>query len=189
MAEQTVSIGDIVFHVKYEGSKDKPLITLVHVLMANNRMWDLAVAALHSVGFSTLGFDYVGHGGTKFATPEAAQRFYHFDDFCRHIHEIVHRIAPGTKPFGIIGCSMGGFLVLRFAQMFPGTVKKVMSCDAPGLSSLQAAKPLCEERMTLFRNEGVRGLPGSLFKRWCPDPCREDVRAGLFKQTCTCAYD
>ena len=73
--------------------------------------------------------------------------------------------------------------------MFPGTVKKVMSCDAPGLSSLQAAKPLWEERMTLFRNEGVRGLPGSLFKRWCPDPCREDVRAGLFKQTCTCAYD
>ena len=58
---------------------------------------------------------------------------------------------------------MGGFLVLRFAQMFPGTVKKVMSCDAPGLSSLQAAKPLWEERMTLFRNEGVRGLPGSLF--------------------------
>jgi pimeloyl-ACP methyl ester carboxylesterase len=84
---------------------------------------------------------------------------------------------------------MGGVLALRYAQMFPDTVKKVMSCDAPGLTSLEAAKPLWKERMTLFRNEGVKALAKVTVQRWCPDPCGEDVRAGLFEQACSCTYD
>lgn len=189
MAGQVISIDSIDFFVKYEGPKDKPLIILCHVLMANHHMWDPAVAALHSEGFSTLRYDHVGHGKTKFATPEAAEKDYHFDDFTRHIHEILGRTAPGTKPFGIIGCSMGGVLALRYAQMFPGTVTKIMSCDAPGLTSLEVAKPLWKERMALFRDEGVEALAKVTVERWCPDPCGEEVRVGLYEQTCQCTYE
>ncbi len=189
MTGQVVSIDSVDFLVKYEGPKDKPLIILCHVLMANHRMWDPAVAALHSAGFSTIRYDHVGHGSTKFATQQAAEEAYHFDDFCRHIHEIVHRVASGVKPFGIIGCSMGGVLALRYAQMFPGTVAKVMSCDAPGLSSLEAAKPLWKERMAMIRSEGIGALAKVTVERWCPDPCGEEVKAGLLEQTCECTYE
>ncbi|KAK3186001.1 hypothetical protein K4F52_005225 [Lecanicillium sp. MT-2017a] len=189
MAGQVVSIDSVDFFVKYEGPKGRPLIILCHILMANHHMWDPVVAALHSAGFSTIRYDHVGHGKTKFATQQAAEKEYHLDDFCRHIHEIVSRVASGVKPFGIIGCSMGGVLALRYVQMFPGTLTKVMSCDAPGLTSLEAAKPLWKERMAMIRNEGIEALAKVTVERWCPDPCDQDVKDGLFEQTCACTYE
>jgi pimeloyl-ACP methyl ester carboxylesterase len=110
--------------------------------MANYRMWDYTIPTLHSAGFSTLRYDHIGHNKTTFETPQSAEREYHFDDFTRHIHIIVEQVTPGRAPFGIIGCSIGGVLALRYAQMYPGILKKVISCDAPGMPSLASVMPL-----------------------------------------------
>lgn len=157
--------------------------------MANHHMWDFTVPALHSAGFSTLRYDHVGHNQTTFATPQAKERQYHFDDFTRHIHMIVAQVTPGRTPFGIIGCSIGGVLALRYAQMYPGELSMVMSCDAPGLTSLSFAKQLWKERMAQFKAEGVDNLAKATVERWFPDPCPEGVRTQMLEQARTCTYE
>jgi pimeloyl-ACP methyl ester carboxylesterase len=189
MESQVVSVDSINFFVRHEGPKDNPLIILCHALMANHHMWDYTVPALHSAGFSTLRYDHVGHNKTTFGTPQSAEREYHFDDFTQHIRIIVERVTPGRAPFGIIGCSIGGVLALRYAQMCPGILKKVMSCDAPGMASLPSAKPLWKDRMAQFKAEGVENLAKATVERWFPDPCPESVRAAMLEQTCQCTHD
>jgi 3-oxoadipate enol-lactonase len=189
MEFQTVLVDSISFFVRHEGPKDKPLIILCHALMANHHMWDYTVPELHSAGFSTLRYDHVGHNKTTFATAQAAEREYHFDDFTRHIHMIFEKVAPGKIPFGIIGCSMGGVLALRYAQMYPGLLTKVISCDAPGLTSLSTAKPLWHERMRQFKVEGVENLAKVTVERWFPDPCPSSVLAAILKQTRACTFE
>jgi pimeloyl-ACP methyl ester carboxylesterase len=189
MGSQIISVNSINFFVRHEGPKDRPLIILCHALMANHHMWDHTVPALHSAGFSTLRYDHVGHNKTTFATPEAIEREYHFDDFTRHIHTILERVSPGKHPFAIIGCSIGGVLALRYAQMYPGQLKKVISCDAPGLSSLPAGKPLWKERMAQFKAEGVENLAKATVQRWMPDPCPDGVREAMLEQTLACTYE
>jgi 3-oxoadipate enol-lactonase len=189
MESQIVSMDSINFFVRHEGPKDKPLIILCHALMANHHMWDHTVPALHSAGFSTLRYDHVGHNKTTYATTQAAEREYHFDDFTRHIHMLVEQATPGRTPFGIIGCSIGGVLALRYAQIYPGQLKKVLSCDAPGMTSLPFAKSLWKDRMAQFKAEGVDNLAKVTVERWFPDPCPESVRADMLEQTRQCTYE
>ena len=187
MVAQRIEIDGIVFNVFYEGDSSKPLVVLVHALMENLHMWDSTVRALNTAGFSTLRYDHVGHGDTSLP-PSDEDDSYHFDDFTRHIHELVERV-HGTTPFGIIGCSMGGVLALRYALMFPGALKKVISCDAPGMTSLEASKPLWKDRMSVFRYQGVEPLAKATVERWFPAPCPAGVKEESLKHTLTCTFE
>lgn len=188
MASQYISIESIRFHFKHEGDKTNPLVILSHALMANHQMWDQTVQCLHKAGFSTLRYDHVGHNKTIFESLEAADKQYHFDDFTRQISLLVEHVTPEQKPFAIIGCSMGGVLALRFAQMYPGVLTKVMSCDAPGMTSLESAKPLWESRLAEFAADGVKNLAQATIDRWFPDPCSTKVRQDMLDQTQSCTF-
>ncbi|OAA55866.1 hypothetical protein SPI_08073 [Niveomyces insectorum RCEF 264] len=184
---QFVEIDSIRFFTRYEGPRDQPLILLVHALMANHHMWDGLVPQLHAAGFSTLRYDHVGHNQTTFVTAEAAARAYHFDDFTRHIKTIAERVAPGQQAYGLIGCSIGGVLALRFAQMYPGYLTKVMSCDAPPLTSPPSFQEMWGARIARFEAEGVDDMSKETVARWMPDPCSETVRAGVLAMTRSCS--
>ncbi|KAJ5097158.1 hypothetical protein N7456_007879 [Penicillium angulare] len=188
--EHFITVNSIIYYVRYEGNKENPLVILCHALMANNSMWDATVPALHQAGFSTLRFDHVGHNLTTFNSPEAASKKYHFDDFVSHIYTLVQKVAaPGKVPFAFIGCSIGGVLALRYAQMYPGALDKVISCDAPGLSTIEAAKPLWISRMAQFKAEGVENLAKATVERWFPEPCLDSVREGMLEQTRSCTLE
>ena len=88
----------------------------------------------------------------------------------------------------MIGCSMGGVLVLRYALMYPGTLKKVVSCDAPGMTSLESSKAKWEDRMEMFRTQGVKPLAKATVERWFPDPCSAAVKGESLKHTLTCTF-
>jgi 3-oxoadipate enol-lactonase len=180
-----MKIDGIDFHVLHEGKPEQPLVVLCHALMANLHIWDSTVAALHQAGFSTLRYDHVGHGMTR-SYPENRVGKIHFDDFVKHIHEMVERITPGQPPFGFIGCSMGGVLALRYAMMYPGDLIKVISCDAPGTTSLEESKPKWKDRIELFHSQGVEALAKVTAQRWFPEPCDPSVREEAFKYTSTC---
>lgn len=186
MEAHTISFDSISFFCKHGGDKTKPLVILSHALMANHHMWDDTVQALHAAGFSTLRYDHVGHNKTRFETRDAAERRYHFDDFTRHISMLVEKITPGRRPFGIVGCSMGGVLAVRYAQLYPGVLTKVMSCDAPGLTSLSFAKPMWESRIAQFEEQGVESLAQATVERWFPEPYPEAARQQMLEQTRTC---
>jgi pimeloyl-ACP methyl ester carboxylesterase len=189
MEGQFLSLDSIRFFYRHEGDASKPLVVLCHALMANQRMWDETAPALHAAGFSTLRYDHVGHGRTTFETPEAASRRYHFDDFTRHIRALVETVTPGRRPFGIIGCSMGGVLALRYAELYPGVLTKIMSCDAPGLTSLDIAKPRWAARIAQFEAEGVDNLALATVDRWFPEPCPAGARERMLEQTRSCTLE
>lgn len=182
-------IDSINFFVRHEGPKDRPLIVLCHALMANHHMWEHTVSELHSAGFSTLRYDHVGHNKTTFTTPQSASKEYHFDDFTRHIHALVERVTPGKQPFAIIGCSMGGVLALRYAQMYPGQSKKIISCHPPGMASLSFARQVWRDRIAQFKVEGVTNLARATVDRWFPDPCPDGVRGTMLEQTSHCTFE
>lgn len=189
MTERTINIESINYFFRHEGEKDLPLVVLCHALMANHHMWDYTVAALHTAGFSTLRYDHIGHNKTRFGTLEAINREYNFDDLTRHIHMIVEQVTPGRSPYGFIGCSIGGVLALRYAQMYPGTLTKLMSCDSPGLTTIEGAKTSWETRISQFQAEGVDNLAKVTVDRWFPEPCREGAKSGMLKQTKACTLE
>lgn len=81
---------------------------------------------------------------------------------------------------------MGGVLALRYALMYPGEVSKVVACDMPGMTSLEASKPLWRDRIAMFREDGVDELAQKTVKRWFPDPCPQGVKEEALKQTQSC---
>ncbi|KAJ4356120.1 uncharacterized protein N0V89_004148 [Didymosphaeria variabile] len=176
------------FNVLYEGNPNAPLVILSHALMANLHLWDSTVLALHVAGYSTIRYDHVGHGSTSRPTENQIGKL-HFDDFCLDIERIISAVAPERTPFAIIGCSMGGVLAIRYAMLHPGRVKKVVSCGAPGINSLEESKPKWAERIDLFTREGVAPLAELTVERWIPGPFPEGVRDEALKQTLECTLE
>ena len=194
MPGETLTIDGVDFHVLHEGPENAPLIVLCHALMSNLHMWDSLVPALHKAGYSTLRYDHVGHNRTPFPPTDKDKkpREFHCDDFTHHIHAIVHSATadPKTAPYAIIGCSMGGVLALRHALLYPGSATKIISCDAPGLTSLEASKPKWAARIQQWRDEGDNeNLARATVARWFPPPCAPSVRDAALRHTRTCTLE
>jgi 3-oxoadipate enol-lactonase len=117
MRGQFISIDSINYYIAPEGKKNKPLVILCYVPMANHLTWQSTIEALHKAGYGTIRVDL---NETMFASPEAIARQYHCDDFARHIHECVQQLAPARIPFTFIGCSVWGVIALRYAHASQG---------------------------------------------------------------------
>lgn len=187
----------IEYNTVLEGPPNKPLVVLAHALMADLRMWDSTVKALTQSGYRTLRYDYVGHGGTHDRVPLSRRRRgsevtdipFRFDEFTKHLREIVLRATGQEHIHAIIGCSMGGVLALRFAMLYPSAVSRVVSCDAPGLTSLEKAKPLWKERVEEFQQHGVEDLAHKTVERWFPEPCTQAIKDAALVQTRSCTFE
>jgi 3-oxoadipate enol-lactonase len=201
MVSRTMTIENISFHVAEEGPPDGPLVVLSHALMANNHMWDSTVLALHKAGYRTLRYDHIGHGHTPPPHASSSGSKSHFDDFTRHIRQLVElATAPSPVPsrtedpprgqvHAIIGCSMGGVLALRYAMLYPGTALHIICCDAPGMTSLEASKSKWRARLTQFRAECVENLASATVERWFPDPCEARIKEKALEQTRVCTLE
>lgn len=82
---------------------------------------------------------------------------------------------------------MGGVLALRYALLYPGSASKIIACDMPGMTSLEAAKPKWRSRISQFRAEGVENLAVATVERWFPDPCPEGVKEEALTMTRQCS--
>jgi 3-oxoadipate enol-lactonase len=202
MVSKTVTVANVSFHVLDEGPQNGPLVVLSHALMADNRMWDSTVLALHKAGYRTLRYDHMGHGRTP-PPPGSSAGFskYHFDDFTRHIRQLIEQATTSSpanpRPehssrvqlHAVIGCSMGGVLALRYAMLYPGTASYIICCDAPGMTSLETSKTKWRARLAQFRAEGVDNLASATVERWFPDPCEEAVKEKALQQTRACTLE
>ena len=222
MSSQFITIEDITFHILHEGpgttaqdasssstsdqNPKKPisLLVLSHALMSNLHMYDMLCPILHAAGYSTLRYDHVGHGMTKFpadtASTNAKKSRYHFDDFTRHIHLLAqHIISTSTTTYelrGVIGCSMGGVLALRYAMLFPPPPQSdqprlaIVSSSIPAMSSVPATIPLWSSRIAKWRTEGSNeNLARLTVERWFPEPCAAEVKQEALRQNTTCSFE
>lgn len=189
---KTVEIDGVPYYVVVEGPPEGQLVVLIHALMSNLQIYDSTVQALHKSGYRTLRFDHIGHNNTPPPSAEVlATRSqsvpYHFDDIVRHIDHIITTAVPDVEPFALIGCSIGGVLVIRYAIMYPRHAKKIVSCAAPGLTSLDASKPKWQARIAQWQAEGnVENLATATIERWFPDPCPLETKAKALDLVKTC---
>ena len=190
MPPQVITIDTIPFHVLHEGPSNAPLVVLIHALMATNQMWDSTVLALHDAGYSTLRYDHIGHG----STPPPASGIptsdpWHFDYFTTHIRELVRAVTHSdVDPYAVVGCSMGGVLALRYAMLYPGSAKRIIACDMPGMTALETSKQKWRTRMQQFREEGVENLAHATVERWFPGPCPPEIKEKALQQTRSCTF-
>lgn len=200
--EQIITVEGISYFtlhgVPNENPSDAPLVLLSHALMANHEMWKSTTTALHRAGYQTLVYDHIGHNRTPVPPSVDAREsstekpLYHFDDFTRHMRELVRQKTGSTHVHAIVGCSMGGVLALRYAMLYPSDVDVVISCDAPGLTSLEAAKPLWTERIRQLERDvqtGEEKLFRATAERWVPGNTPEDgdARAAALEMVRRCS--
>ena len=192
--EFTHNIDGVDFHIIYDRSSTsttqpkRRLVLLSHALMADHTMYDSTVQALNNAGYDTLRYDHIGHGGdagTGMKHAEWQGRSWDFDDFTRHMHSIVEMVVgkEDVELEAVVGCSMGGVLVLRYAMLFgqeyarsAGKKLKVVSMGSPGVKVLEGSEERWEERKQVFRKEGVEVLAHRTAERWMPDPVPDGVR-------------
>jgi 3-oxoadipate enol-lactonase len=171
-----------------------PFVVLSHALMADHHMWTSTIHALTAAGYDVYTYDHIGHGITGSQTQTWQDRGWRFDDFTLHIHEIIQTLRPGETPAAVVGCSMGGVLALRYAMKYgisstkgkkadekqqnSDNLKKlkIVAIGAPGMKALEASIPKWEERLNLFREEGVDRLAQLTAARWVPDPAPPGLR-------------
>ena len=188
----TIQIDGIAYHAILEGPKNQPVVLLIHALMSNLHMWDSTVPALTQANYQTLRFDHIGHGHTP--PPTDPSRAYSTEDITHHMHTIVQQATSQPKLKAVVGCSIGGVLALRYAMLYPSEVETTISLCAPGIKSLEKAKPLWSQRIQQFEadvREGRDTLCRATVDRWLPgdEPHDEAVRSEALEHVKTCSLE
>lgn len=195
IANTIVTTDKTTYHATLSGPQNGPLVLLTHALMSNSHMWDSTIRALHASNYRTLCFDHIGHNRSPL--PSDPARSYSTEDIVQHTREIVQQVTASTstgtsaKLKAVIGCSIGGVLALRYGMLYPHDVEVVISLCAPGIKSLEEAKPLWTSRIAQFESDlesGSESLCHATVERWLPGDSAhdEDVRAEALEHVRTC---
>ena len=188
----TIQIEPITYNYLLEGPPNRPIILLIHALMSNLHMWDSTVRALTQANYQTLRFDHIGHNLTP--PPTDPSQPYTTETITHHMHTLVAQATSQPNLKAVIGCSIGGVLALRYAMLYPSEVETAISLCAPGITSLEKAKPLWTQRIQQFEadeREGTDTLCRATVERWLPgdEPHDEAVRAEALEHVKTCTLE
>jgi 3-oxoadipate enol-lactonase len=107
-------------HYKIYGS-GVPII-FVHGLGGHRGMWDLQVREF-SGNYQAVVYDLRGHGQS-----ESPDRPYSIDFFADELHHLLHFL--GLKKSIVLGLSLGGRILLRFALKYPTEIRALILADA-----------------------------------------------------------
>jgi 3-oxoadipate enol-lactonase len=105
-----------------KGDKSAIPVVLVHGLGADHQMWAPQLTSYPNEGFYVLAPDMRGHG----QSPNVDA--FSFNDCARDIFELIHH--QDLDKVNLVGVSMGGLIVQRFACDFPQHVAKLVVADS-----------------------------------------------------------
>lgn len=120
----------------YKKTSGKPIkgwVIIVHGLGEHCGRHNRLMEMLTEKGFSVIAFDWPGHGKS-----EGKKGHGTIEDGLSIIHELIEEI--NDKPF-LIGYSLGGLTVIRYAELHPNNVKGAIA-SAPALAPPQRISPL-----------------------------------------------
>ncbi len=100
-------------HYKFEGPVDGKVVVLVHGGTVPMWTWDKQVQSLRKLGYRVLSYDMYGRGYSD--RPEIT---YDQDTYQKQLLELVDKLGL-TKPFDLIGYSLGGGTVVKFTAHNP----------------------------------------------------------------------
>ncbi|HEX7742478.1 MAG TPA: alpha/beta hydrolase [Sphingobium sp.] len=108
------------------GNRSAPTLVLVHGARDHARSWDWTARAL-AQDFHVVTPDLRGHGDSVWS--EGA---YLMPNFVYDLAQLVDQL--GREPVTLVGHSLGGAVVLRYAGLFPEKVTRLVAIEGLGLS-------------------------------------------------------
>jgi len=110
-------------HYVLAGPEDGPTVVLVHGFSVPYYIWDENVEALTAAGFRVLRYDLYGRGFSD--RPEGS---YDLGFFASQLEGLLSALnIPG--PVNLVGLSMGGPIIARFANDYPAQVRSLILID------------------------------------------------------------
>lgn len=142
-----------LFHRSWEPPEAEAAVLVVHGLGEHSGRYDGVAGALAAEGLAVHALDLPGHGRSR-GRRGAVRRL---DDLLRDVDRLRRRIAEGRLPGGIVllGCSLGGLVVLRCLQELP----------SPDVRGAVAVAPFLEPAVAV---PGWKLALGRLADRWLP---------------------
>lgn len=116
---------DIHIHYRDEGNQEKPVLFLLHGIMASLHTWDGWVETLQD-DFRIIRMDIPGFG----LTGPYADGIYNIERAVDMVDQLSDKL--GIESFFIAGNSMGGYISWNFASAHPEKVKRLILLDAAG---------------------------------------------------------
>jgi pimeloyl-ACP methyl ester carboxylesterase len=110
-----------------EGPEDGEVILMVHGLAGHMHIWDKNFHELAKKGFRTVRYDLFGRGFS-----ERVDNDYNSGLFVGQLKGLTDYLKL-TKPFHLMGLSMGGAVSIRFTSAYPEMVKSLILVDSYGI--------------------------------------------------------
>ncbi len=168
MTSLSLSLPDLVLHLRADGPDDAPPLLLLHSLGTDHRVWQPQVEALART-FRVLRPDLRGHGASGVpAGPYAIEGMAR--DLCDALDSL------GVERLPAVGLSIGGMIAQSLAAQAPHRV------SALGLIDTALAIPparLWRARAATVRAEGMAAIAGAVLARWLTPKADPDAAARL----------
>ena len=155
--------------VRYQldGPVDGEVVVLVHGLAGHMHIWDSNFDYLVQKGFRVLRLDLYGRG-----ISDRVKHPYTSQLFVKQLAELLQHLAIHTK-LNLIGLSMGGAIITRFATAYPERVASMLWVDSYGIPTPN--EPLMRIARPKLVGEILMGLLGAPLLRLAP-------RRGVYDQ-------
>jgi len=115
-----IALSDGVTHYQWDGSREGPVVVLVHGATVPMWVWDHLAADLAEGGFRVLRYDKFGRGYSD--RPDLP---YNRNLYRRQLLELVDGLELKT-PFDLVGLSLGGATAVNFTATYPHRVRKLV---------------------------------------------------------------
>jgi pimeloyl-ACP methyl ester carboxylesterase len=145
-----VRLSDGITHYELAGPEDGEVVVLVHGFSVPFYIWDANFSALVDAGFRVLRYDLFGRGYSDRPHARYDQAFFDLQ-----LTELLDALEI-TRPVNLVGLSMGGLIVVVFADRHPERVKRLVLID-----------PLCSPMRSGLINRIITfPVVGELFMDW-----------------------
>lgn len=156
-----VRLSNGIVHLQSAGPRDGPTVIFVHGLATPSFVWDNNFTVLADAGFRVVRYDHFGRGFS-----DRPKLVYDRDLYDRQLFELLTKLQVGT-PVNLVGLSMGGAVVVSFADRHPDMVARLcliapagFPIEVPLVEKVAMMPAVGEYLMALFGDrvvlEGVR---------------------------------
>ncbi len=119
-------------NIAYSDTGKGTAIVLLHGFLENSTMWD------HFVGefakkYRVITIDLLGHGQT-----ECLGYIHSMEDMADAVHAVLHELRIRKAIF--MGHSMGGYVALAFAELYPDMIKGIVLQNSTALADSEERK-------------------------------------------------
>ncbi|HSD15500.1 MAG TPA: alpha/beta hydrolase [Flavobacterium sp.] len=128
--------------IAYSETGKGTAIVLLHGFLENATMWDSYVAEF-SNKYRVITIDLLGHGQT-----ECMGYVHTMEDMADSVHAVLHELRVRKAVF--VGHSMGGYVALAFAELYPDNVK--------GIALLNSTSRADSEERKLNRDRAIKAV-------------------------------